>query len=87
MSWANGTVLRAGTTICQIAEPVDASATIQAITIKDSSGVVRWQGVQGDRWSSTKGWTLTEDMTVELASAGKTASTAMPDRTIVKGPP
>ncbi len=86
MSWANGTVLKAGTVIYQIAEPVDASAVIQSVTLKDSSGVVRWQGAQGVRWSSTKGWTITEDLTVGLASTETTAPISRPDRTIVKVP-
>jgi hypothetical protein len=86
MTWTNGTVLKAGTVIYQIAEPVDASGVVQTVTIKNSSGVVLWQGNQGDRWSSTKGWTITEDLTVELASAGTAPTTPPPPQTIVKGP-
>jgi len=86
MTWANGDVIKAGTVIYQIAEPVDASAGVQTITITDSSGVVRWQGNQGDRWSSTKGWTITEDLTVGLATAPTAPSTPPPPQTIVKGP-
>jgi len=86
MSWANGTVLKAGTVIYQIAEPIDASIGIQTITITDSSGAVRWQGNQGDRWSSTMGWTITEDLTVGLASAPTAPTTPPPPLTIVKVP-
>jgi len=86
MTWANGDVIKAGTVIYQIAEPVDASAGVQTITIKDSSGVARWQGVQGARWSSTTGWTITEDLTVELATAPTAPTTPPPLQTIVKAP-
>lgn len=84
MSWTNGTILKAGTIIYQIAEPISSSTAIYSITIKDGAGGIRWQGVQGDRWSSTKGWTLTEDVTIEMASTQNIASTNKPDRTIVK---
>lgn len=84
MSWANGTVLKAGTTIYQIAEPVTASGTPQAIALLDSTGKVHWQGAQGGTWSSTKGWTLKEDLTVQLTATSTTKTTKTTNQTITR---